>query len=43
MNLRYNMKFRKLIIKISYLLPKQIQERVNDWLYPDDMIISFGG
>ena len=41
-DLRYNKGFRRLLIKISYLLPERLSNIILDYLYPDDCQIVFG-
>lgn len=40
-DLRYNKLIRKILIKLSYILPNRIEKMIDDWLYPDDAIITF--
>ena len=39
--MRYNRWVRKLLIKISYIVPERIAEAIAEYLYPDDMMITF--
>ncbi len=41
--MRYWPPFRRLLLKLSDWLPESLQERLLEYLYPDDAIITFKG
>jgi hypothetical protein len=30
-----------MLIKLSYIMPTKIKERIEKWLYPDDLVLVF--
>jgi hypothetical protein len=41
--MRYNRKWRKVIIWLSGHVPEKVETKLLLYLYPDDMVVTFGG